>query len=193
MAKIWRVQSDWQWDDTNQTDLPIATTTLVADQQDYSLPSTAQQIEKVAVLNSNNQYIQLLPIDLTQIPYDMSEFFKDSGMPKYYDIVGRSLMLYPKPALSDVTLAAGLKIYVSRGIDEFTTSDTSQEPGFANNFHRLLSAGASIDYATGKQMQSVIVNCSVIIKDLETEMESFYANRNKELRSKIIPNSEQFI
>src|SRR3990167_10070724 len=46
---IWQATGDWEWDDTNLTDLPIATTTLVASQQDYALPSTAQKILRVEV------------------------------------------------------------------------------------------------------------------------------------------------
>ena len=35
----------WRWDDSNQTDLPIATAALVINQQDYSIASTHLIIE----------------------------------------------------------------------------------------------------------------------------------------------------
>ena len=37
---ILEAQDDWQWDDTNQTDLPIGTISLVASQQDYPEPTS---------------------------------------------------------------------------------------------------------------------------------------------------------
>ena len=42
---IWESSGAWQYDDSNKTDLPIATTDLVAGQQDYELPSLARRVE----------------------------------------------------------------------------------------------------------------------------------------------------
>jgi len=41
----------------------------------------------------------------------MSEFYETPGMPVYYDLVGRSVFLYPKPGANYVTETDGLKMY----------------------------------------------------------------------------------
>ena len=54
--EIWKAAGDWDFDDSNATTLPVATTTLVAAQADYALPSTARKIERVEVLDSDGDY-----------------------------------------------------------------------------------------------------------------------------------------
>jgi hypothetical protein len=179
--KVWKASGDWQFDDKNQTTLPSATTTLVANQQDYQLPSTAQKIERVEVMNVDGNYIQLRPFDESEIEGTaMSEWYKDAGMPVYYDLKGESLILYPKPGAGYVTLAAGLKIYVSRNIVQFNSTATTQEPGFAINFHRLLPIGASIDYAVGKGMDALAKNCIFLWQETDKDLGEFYSRRHRD-------------
>ena len=40
ISLILQADAKWEWDDTNYTDLPIATASLVANQQDYSISGT---------------------------------------------------------------------------------------------------------------------------------------------------------
>ena len=193
---IWSVVGDWEFDDSNQTTLPIATTDLVANQQDYSLPSSAQKIERVEVKNSNGDYTPIYPFDKSQIPdIALSEYYETAGMPVYYDMVGRSLVLYPKPTTDSVTLTAGLKIYVSRDTVDFNSTATTQEPGFATNFHRILPLGACIDYAIGKSMFDSAKSLKVLEEETKTDMKSFYARRHKDPtdRPRINPNNESFV
>ena len=55
------LQSDarWQFDDTNNTDLPIGLTTLTTDQQDYSLSVTHLTINRVEILDANGNWQNL--------------------------------------------------------------------------------------------------------------------------------------
>ncbi|MEK6884912.1 MAG: hypothetical protein AABY22_35100, partial [Nanoarchaeota archaeon] len=92
--------ADWKFDDSNQTNFAEATTTLVAGQQDYQLPSTAQKIDKVEVLDKNGNYQVVYPITREQIKeqgYSVSEFYKTNGLPIYYLLDGRSILLFPAP------------------------------------------------------------------------------------------------
>ena len=179
--KIWKSSGDWEFDDRNQTTLPVGTTTLVADQQDYELPTEAQKLERVEVLDVNGNYFTVNPIDKSEVEgIAMSELYPIAGTPVLYDLVGRSIILYPKPGAGFVTLAAGLKVYVSRDIVQFNNTATSQEPGFAINFHRLLPLGASIDYGTGKEMDAVVKNCIYLYTQTEKDLEEFYARRHRD-------------
>ena len=191
--KIWKMVGDWEFDDTNQTTLPIATADLVANQQDYELPSSAQKLERVEVKNQDGDYVVIDPIDKSQIPdIALTEYYEDSGMPLCYDVVGRSLVLYPAPGTGYVTLTDGLKVYVSRDVIQFNATATTQEPGFAKQFHRILPVGACMDFAVGSQMFNSVNSLNILLKEVETDMNEFYArrHRNPDSNPRIRPNDE---
>ena len=135
---IWEVTGAWEYDDSNWTDLPIATTNLIttsgSEQQKYVIPSDAQKIDRVEVLDADGNYQLLAPINKRQIKTSaMSEFKESPGMPQYYDLLGRVLVLYPKPKATSVTDSAGLKLYFSRDIDEFICKTGSATDTLANH------------------------------------------------------------
>jgi hypothetical protein len=144
------MQSDgrWQWDDSNQTDLPIATTSLVADQNDYSLAVTHLQIERVEVKNSDGIWGVVDPIDRSDIgDMPLNEYFKNSGIPDKYDILGSSIFLWPAPNYSQ---SASLRIYFKRAPALFTSTEVTtgtKVPGFNSLYHDLIPLWASYDYA----------------------------------------------
>lgn len=192
---IWENVGDWEYDDTSASTLPIATTDLVASQADYELPSGAQMVERVEVMDSSGDYVLLKPITKEMVTDEaMTEKFKTDGLPEYYDIVGRSVVLYPSPSATETTLTAGLKIYVSRDITEFNSTTTTREPGFANNFHRILSLGSALDKAIAVGMFDKVETFQGQIKEITKEMEEFYSRRHeRDFRIKIKPSTENFI
>lgn len=190
---IWEVTGTWEYDDAEWTDLPIATTDLVANQQDYALPSTAQKVDRVEVLNSAGDYQLIKPIDKSMIRTGaMSEFYETAGMPVYYDLIGRSVFLYPKPAAASVTTTDGLKVYFSRDIDEFVSTDTTREPGFVSNFHTILSLGASYKYAISYEMTSKISFLKREINEMKKELKNFYGTRHRDYKDRIVPRKERY-
>jgi len=185
---IWEVTGTWEYDDTNYTDLPEATTSLVNGQEDYTIPSTAQKIIRVEVLDKDGNYRKVEPIDQSMVDVALSEFQETDGLPMYYDIRGNSIFLYPAPSSDDVTLTKGLKVYFSRDIDEFSSTDTTKEPGFVRNFHRILSLGASYDYAISHEMFSKANYIKGELRDLVKELRNFYGARpNRELKTRFNP------
>ncbi len=165
-TKILQTEGAWEFDDTDKTDLAQLTATLTADQEDYELPkslatnsytlqggSTAGgilKIHRVEVKDAGGIWQKLDQFDQRDIKGSLEEFMKNSGMPRYYDFRGNSVFLKPAPASGQVTLTAGLKLYISRELYTFTDADTTREPGFAENFHRILSLGASKDWFDAK-------------------------------------------
>ena len=90
---IWEVTGTWEYDDSNYTNLPVATTDLVDGQRDYELPSSAQMVMRVEVLDSDGNWRLLTPFDETQVKDQaMSEFYETAGLPVYYDLKGRSII-----------------------------------------------------------------------------------------------------
>lgn len=170
----------WQFDDSNATDLPIGTTNLVDSQQDYTIDTTFLRILRVEVLDVNGVWNKMLPIDQADIYNQaMTEFLKTAGMPKYYDLQGSSVFLYPKPSSVNVTLTAGLKIYYQRNVSYFTSSDTTKTPGFAPMYHRYLSLGAALDWAIKKQLPQKS-DIAAELQQTEQDIRNFYALHNKD-------------
>lgn len=188
---IWEASGTWEYDDSNHTDLPIATANLVDGQQDYSLPTTLLKLFRVEVKDAAGNFYKLKPKDQSDISIALTEYEKTAGLPKYYDLIGQSLFLYPKPSSSSVTTASGLKIYLARDVDEFTTTDTTQEPGIAEPFHRILSLGAAYDFAVAKGMSQATA-WRQEIEQLRQELESFYGDKHRDRKTKIQPKLERY-
>lgn len=149
---IMQADGRWQWDDNNNTDYPIAVTslgvTVGGEQQDYTFPVTFLKILRVEVLDNAGNWNKLMPIDQANI-YDQSltDFLKTAGHPIYYDAQGNSIFLYPKPLGTAVTAVGGLKVYFQRPPSYFVTIDTTKVPGINSLHHKLIALGASLDYA----------------------------------------------
>jgi hypothetical protein len=173
------MQSDgrWQWDDENNTDLPIATTALVQAQQDYTLSITHLSIIRVEVQDSSSNWHKLRPIDQADV-YDQSltDYLKQNGLPTYYDKLGNSLFLYPAP---DYAQAASLKVYFQRGPSYFTTGDTTKSPGFNALYHELIPLWISYNYAiaNGKENGNAIF---AQIQAKEDALKEDYSLRTKD-------------
>lgn len=183
----------WQFDDTNATDLPIGTATLVNNQQDYTLDTTFIKILRVEVLDVNGQWNKLLPIDQADLySQSVTDFLKTAGMPKYYDVQGSSILLYPKPDNGvSVTLASGLKVFCQRNVSYFVAGDTTKVPGFVSLFHRYLSFGASLDWAIKKQLpQKNDLQGRVTV--MEDAIRGFYSQREKDEKIQLTPKRQSF-
>lgn len=182
---IWQSDGGWNYDDSNALAIPRAYTTLIHNQQDYSLPTSTQRIERIEVLDSNGNYIKLNPLDKQEVTTGLSEFMGgNAGLPLYYEMVGRSILLYPTPHSAYVTETAGLMIYVQRDITALAVTATTTEPGFAAPFHRILSYAAAIDFVQEPNQREFLVRQKT---QLEQALIRFYSKRPAEVKTKIKP------
>lgn len=186
------LQSDgrWQWDDDNQTDLPIATTTVTASQQDYAISVTHLKITRVDIKGDGATYFtKLEPIDTSD-----GEFIIDNvtiGPPQYYDVIGGSVFLYPIP---NYTQAASLKVYFQRGPAEFTSGEVTtgtKKPGFNSLYHDLIPLWVGYNYAIDNGLPSA-GGFLTEIQRLEAQLVADYSKRNKDDRARITPSPIQF-
>lgn len=190
-VKIWRASGTWEFDDSNKTDLPIATTTMVASQNDYALPSTALKVLGVEVKDSGGNWARIKPIDNSELRSTITDFEKNDGLPQYYDIIGNSIFLYPAPTSTDTTLTNGLKIYLARTVDNFAASDTTKTPGFAEDFHRLLSYGAAYDFLLKRDTQKAD-RIRQEMTMMDNELLAYYGARHTDNRVRIKPRRESY-
>lgn len=70
----------------------------------------------------------------------------------------------------------------SREVDPFTAADTTQEPGFAEPFHRILSLGAAYDWLIVNDTSTKADRILNQYEQLRMELREFYATRNKDTR-----------
>lgn len=181
---IWEVAEGWQYDDSNKTDLPIATTTLVHNQKNYTIPSTAQRIQRVEIKDSNGDWLLISQIDVNEIRESINEFMETAGMPQYYDIIADSVFLYPTPSSAYVAGADDMQLYFDRTVTLFTSASTTASPGFAEPFHRILSLSASIDFEKDDLKLRRMAGEKA---DLVEGLKRFYSHRNVERRNSIRP------
>lgn len=179
-------QNRWQYDDRNNTTLPILTTDLVDAQQDYELPADMLRLQAVEFKDNDGNWHRLLPIDQRDLD-SISDFNTTDGTPQYYDVRGSSLFLEPAPAAADVTTTAGLKLYVSREINHFLSTDTTQEPGFAEAFHPIISYGASYDFLVANGPQERADKIRLELEQLRQELRDFYGDQNEEEKTRFRP------
>lgn len=137
----------WDYDDSNQTDFPAATTPLNSGQGDYALPTDADYITGVSIKNPGNVWYPLEKITLEQIQdrgFSEAQFMSVAATPTYYRLTANSIKIYP-PA--NYTQAASLKIWENREILLFTPTDTSKTPGWATAYHEALATFMALQFA----------------------------------------------
>jgi hypothetical protein len=180
-------QDEWDVDDTNNTDFPIATTDLKANQQDYALPLAEGllKVKRVEINYNNSDWYKAEPFDInergegtstTQINNDY-----DPTKP-FYGLFANSLFTYPIPE-EDIT--AGLKIWFARKIESvFTaTGNDTREPGFDEQFHRILSLGPAYDWALTKTDANRIQVLNQELGKYELELRRFYGKKQDDRRT----------
>lgn len=188
---ILKCDGRWEWDDNNQTSLPISTTNLVSGQADYEISTvTFLNIIRVEMNDSSGNAIQLIPMSYNDRRGEaMTEWAKTNSTPQYYDKVGNSLILYPTPNYSST---AGLKVYYQRMPDYFTTDDTTQEPGFNPQFHRLLSLYSARDYCLVNELDNKLKKIENEIAKLEIALIEFYSSRIKDEQPRLTLAKESY-
>lgn len=135
---IFDAYGGWHYDDLNNTTEPEATTSLNANQVQYTLPLDSAHLMGMAYKDTSGAWHRILPITLEQIQEKCaeSEFMNIAGNPEFYRPLADGFKIYPS---SSFTQSASLKIYISRDVSTFITTDTIKAPGFASEFHEAIA------------------------------------------------------
>lgn len=172
----------WTYDDQNQTDLPIATTALVAGQQDYEMSIAFLSIDRVEIMDLNGNWLFLMPIGQHDIRYvALEQYLKGTGTPLQYNKEANSIFLYPTPNYSQ---AASLQIYYTRGPVEWDGSTMTFVPGFNSLFHDLIAYWMAYEFAmaNGKSNATQIWQ---MIQLKEQSLYDFYGQRSRDERPRM--------
>lgn len=180
--KIWtwifQSYGGWQYDDSNNIDMPSATTALVADQKLYTLPAEAITVRSLEYKNAGGVWTKLtsLPVDRLSQKTSDEEFQKISAEPRYYGLVGEVIKLYPA---SSESRATALRIRFDRGSVVFDSTDTLKVPGFASEFHEAVAVGAAYYISRNKKLEQTSELKDNWI-DYENRIKDFYISRWEE-------------
>ena len=183
----------WQFDDSNYTDFPIGTYTLVNGQSRYSFNDKFLQLEEVQILNKNGDYQIIHPIDQKEYSnlVPLSEAYGVSGFPQFYDKVSDDTIdLLPAPDNGvSVTLASGLKIKFKRTSKLYTMSDSttitsgeeSREPGIPSPYHMIFPYAIAIPYNESYHPERV-ARQQLKLNTLRDKLLKHYGRRQKDQR-----------
>lgn len=202
LTLILGADSRWQFDSRNATDLPIGTTALISGQKDYTFDSEFLVIKSIECSDSQGNWTKLIPIDNYDEQVALSQFQTTNGVPKYYDKMGESILLYPSPnySISPLTSpAGGLRAYFQRNMDYFDVADTTKQPGFATHLHKYISLYCAWVFAEAKG-KSDANRLKARLEFYEGNklrggndagaIASFYAYRELDFKKKLTPNVE---
>jgi hypothetical protein len=161
--------------------LPIATTNIVSGTGSYALPDIVG-IERVEVQDENDRWIKLEPISINMIP-DAVDEFQGEGTPEFYSLINGVIKFYPEPNYSKDD---ALKVYYSRDVVDFLTTDTTKTPGFVSVFHQLLPLKTAIRWLKTKQANAMSLPAYIADEQrLELSLVKHYQTRFKDLKPKI--------
>lgn len=208
LAIIFAAGGTWQFDDANNTDYPIITTNLNANQRDYSFVKDGSgnfilDIYKITIAQPNGTFIDIFPSNQRQVPNnsqsDPVRSFYDGqntvGTPTRFDLTGNGIFL---DAIPNYSVANGLKIYINREGSYFKTTDTTKYPGFVGLFHEYLALRPIYKYAADKGMpiaggrmkNGSYTGILLELMNMKADIISYYGNRQRFQRRQFQANVE---
>jgi hypothetical protein len=179
VSELYKADPNHKWDDTTNSDLPFATTALLANQNHYDLLDSALVIHRVRMKDQSGKYVTLTPVLRRELTDSELE---STGTPeKYYKIGG---VVFPIP-VPDYGATDGVELEFQRGANHFTISDTDKEPGFNSQFHQLLPVSAALMYAIAHGMSKKIQVLLSEKERIKTAMTEHYERRSPDEQPQI--------
>jgi hypothetical protein len=191
VAMAIRSSGTWQFDDSNQTDYPIITTNLVANQRSYLFTTDESNnlildIYRVMV-KTNGVYVEIDPVDV-QSSENVSGFYdgrETTGTPTRYDKTANAIFLDPVPS-GNVT--NGLKVYINREASYFAYTDTTKKPGVPGLHHRWFYIRPAEEYARRKQL-AVYPGLRAERLAMEEAIQAYFSERPRDERRRLQASS----
>lgn len=209
MHLAFKSSSTWQYDDSNHTDYPIIKTNIVSGQRDYTFTTDEGNnlildIYKVAILPSATEtlYEEIKPVDqqerdpAQQTVYDLVAENATTGVPFQYDKTANGIFLDPIPGYNATN---GLKVYINREANYFTTSDTTKKPGCPGIHHDYFFLRPALDYARkhnlanyNKLLDEVISYEGDEEKGIVGSIERYFSRRSRDEEYQITPQQTNY-
>lgn len=168
----------WQFDDTEKTDFPIATTSIVSGQYDYELGDSNTEmltIRRVEMDDGNDNWTVLTQVDEQDFKRrSLTEEHQVNALPNEYYLKGSSIFLIPTP---NANVTNGLKVYYERNLTKFDGTVT-QEAGIPSIHHPYIAIKASHLFAIQKDLKNE-TKLRDMVAMYENKIPKHYVRRNK--------------
>jgi hypothetical protein len=174
VRKIFQTSGRWQFDDANNSNLPIAITDLVAGQDNYTLADEHLRISRLRIKDKQGNWKTLRPIDRRD---ENDRQLARTGEPEVYDKLGRSVLPLPVP---DYNAAGGVEITFDRGSNYFAITDTTKQPGIPSPFHRYISLYDARDYVLANEIPNKLQVIDTEIQRLDADLIQFIAYQDRD-------------
>jgi hypothetical protein len=196
----------WQWDDSNHSKYPIIKTHLVSGQQDYTFVTDQEgslilDIFKVMILPSATAtiYDEIRPVDqqnIEAVDDDIAQEVGTEGVPYRYDKTANGIFLDPTP---NYNATNGLKIFINREANYFTSADTTKKPGCPGIHHRYFALKPALDYARRNNLSNYNLIREEVVsfegdeeKGVVGSIERYFSRRSKDERPIYQPEFSQY-
>lgn len=177
------------YDDVNNTGFQTEEYNTVDDQQDYGLDSDISSIRIVEIRDATQADTTkgFSTIPFVEVRDRLGDRFgEDEGTPTGWWLEGRSIV-FNVP--TDTATVDVYRVTYDRHAHDFTTSDTTAEPGFDKQFQMILVYGPVLEWAMLKGKQETVALCremlygvSPTMPGLMKLMKKHYKNQIKELK-----------
>jgi len=193
-----RKDVNFQIDDSNHEKLPIGDTDLEENQSDYSFLEDQEgnkitNITRIDILDAQGNWRQLKKIDQKEIQGGLSAYKSTAGTPEEYDLIADNIArLYPAPNYNMRLVeegTAGLRYYFQRTPSYFVATDTTKEPGVADDLHRGFVIASAYDGAMSLGLSNLQALSAELAKE-EAKLEEYFKSRNTDSVSRLTPFKE---
>lgn len=178
---IFEAYGGWQFDDSNNTNLPSSLTSLNANQLDYDVPSEALTVRSVEYKPQGSSLFQPLVClseeDIKSWGESEQSAQYTSSNPYGYRVVGTSIKLIP-PA--SYTQTQSLRVTYDRGTTDFSVSDTSKQPGFVSQFHDAVPTGIAMEWQKNNSGEGYATLKDEFYNDYQKRIKDYYRARYQE-------------
>ena len=167
------------FDDSNYSDFPVATATLVSGQRDYAFPTDILKIKRIDITYDGTNWYKAEAFDIGEYVNGVgNDTIVDSNFQKSkpkYDTKYNSIWVYPLASDGN----GQMRIEYTRDINSFTTSSTTTQPGIDKAFHPLIAKFASLEWAISKGLSSKN-DLNVLCQEDEVRIKKHYGRKNED-------------
>lgn len=172
VAELFKADPNFMWDDTTNTDFPIATLDLTANQDHFTVPDSSLVVHRFRVKDENGDWKTLSSKLRREISDDELD---DTGTPDKYYKLDNAFFPVPVP---DYSSSGGIELEFQRGANHFSSTDTTATPGFASIFHAFLPVNAALQYAIANNMTEKINVLTSEKERIKKSMKEHYEKRS---------------
>lgn len=221
VSMILESQDDTDFDDSRQTNYPIATRLLVAGQRDYSFATASWTLlGKEGAAGTASQALLPLKVKRLDVTYNNTDWYRatpfDNGVPSWglgntttednnfikqapqYDIQYNSLFIYPLAVAADVSAGAKIRLEQERNVIAFTSADYTTDPndstaipGFDAPFHMFMAYGAAYEFANANNLPQ-LQNIKNELIEWETRLRTAYGRKDLDSQLMLRPAYDNY-